>query len=296
MLFFSFQSIGNECDEIFSKFKNLESKEALELKLTNTAPHVTFLKIDNELPHRILLNTKNVFIESLNSEFSIGSFDLVINKFSTGKWINKLQDSEDIYQEVLTVMKAKRKTAAVLRNVFIVFTDKHESPKYFEQFAKTFGKFNDTLEFKAFNTLPENAKKLEEAFKKNKILIEIENFKSSDAKSIIKSLVTTKKVVLKLLKKEELSIREFHETRKLMKLYMTTVQMIIQIDKNQELTPAFNFLNELNDRLGILRDENLKKEIEAINLGKKITISKTEIIPEDFKINMRAFLDGITFE
>jgi hypothetical protein len=109
-------------------------------------------------------------------------------------------------------------------------------------------------------------------------------------------LEATKKDVLKLLKKEELTIKEFHEARKLMKLYMTTVQMIIQVDKNKELTPAFNFLNELNDRLGILRDENLKKEIEAINLGKKITISKTEIIPEDFKINMRAFLDGITFE
>jgi hypothetical protein len=296
LLFFSFQSFGNECVEVFSKFKNLESKQAIELKLVNTAPSITLLKIDKELPQRIFLKTKNDFIESLNTGFSFGSFEFVVDKISKGKWLKLLQDSEDTYQEVLTVMKAKRKTATILRNVFIVFTDKHESPKYFEEFAKSFGKFNDTLEFKAFNTLPDNAKKLTEAFKKNKIFNELENVKNSDDRSIIKSLKTTKENVLKLLKKDELSIKEFHETRKLMKLYMTTIQMMIQVDEKKEFTQAFNFLNELNERLGNLRDENLKKEIEAINSGKKVKLSKTEIIPEDFKINIRLFLDGLTFE
>jgi hypothetical protein len=295
-LSFSLPSFGNECTDIFSKLAKIETNKSIEFKLVHKAPQKTILKITEDLPSRIFLKTKNDFIENLNNDFVQGSFELVIEKIKKGKLIKNLQSSEEDYRELLIEMKSKRKHAAILRSVFIVFTDEHKSPKNFEQFTKSFGKFNDSLDFKAFNRLPDSARKLEESYNRTKILKELDHFKSASSDSIIKNLDETKNEVLNNLKKEELSIEEFHETRKLLKHYLTTIQMIIQVDENKELSKAFNFLNELNDSLGNLRDENLKKEIEAVNAGKKVKLSKTEVIPENYKKNIKIFFNGLIFE
>lgn len=290
----------SDCQSLFNKFIKSESLEKNEINLVNLAPKETIIKIDEELGSRVYNITRDQFLESLVESVYEMSFEKTLQKLKKESFILKLQSEETTYQEILLEMKTKRKFAAVLRSVFIVFSKDHESPKNFELFTKAFGKLNDSIEFKVWSSIPDASKKLENSYDIKKIVLELDKFKNSKPKNVVKNLNAIKFEVLSLLEKDDLSVDEFHETRKLMKHYLTTIQVMKNVDGNNELIPAFNFLNELNDSLGGLRDDILKDIInsENHNTGRLTKIKKAdrEVIPDSLKSNIRTFLNGLVFE
>jgi len=295
ILSFSSFSYGNDCKELIKNFISPKNIASTEIKLQNLAPKRTTLFFDEDTSNQIFQQSKTNFLNSIEKELGPGSFAKVFKKIKKNEIIDSMRDSEDFYQSLLIEMKEKRKFAAILRSVFVVFSAKHESPKSFEAFTKSFGKFNDTLEFKAFQAMPEFAKRLDETFDMKKITGELKSFKPADSKSIINQLEDTKHWVLDLIEKKELTNQEFHEMRKQLKHFLTTIQVLIQLKEDKELIKSFNFLNELNDKLGAIRDMSLKKEINARDADKTIKLSEIEILPENYKKNIRIFLDGLEF-
>jgi hypothetical protein len=264
------------------------------------------LHIDSDISERVFKVSKDNFLKSLESEIAGQSFEdeargprfqdviLALNKDDLVKEFKK---SPYLYENVFKELKLIRKEAAILRSIFVVFSNKHSSPDAFEEFTKKLGKLNDVLEFKDWKAVPEASKKVKKSLNQPKILAELKGFKPSKVKGIKSQLDEVKNDILHLLKKEQLKMEEFHELRKLLKHFLVCFQVIVNIEKKNELKDSYLYLFTLNEELGAARDEILKQEVEAYKKGIKFDEkAAADLMTEDMKYKIEAFFDQLSIE
>ena len=234
--------------------------------------------------------SKQNFKDKLNINILDRDLNQLLKDLTDQDFIKELSIKESEYQELLIQLKDLRKQAAILRTIFVVFSDEHISPEAFEKFTKNLGKLNDAIEFRAFDLIKDNAQNTRKSFDLIAINREIKNFKTAKPKSIKKTLKNIREYILDLIKKEDMTVEEFHETRKELKHFMASIQMMKVIDSSTEMESTFKFLSEINDTLGAQRDELLQEELSNPNNQKK---SEIENIPENIKQAIRDFFNRL---
>jgi CHAD domain-containing protein len=205
------------------------------------------------------------------------------------EFINQLELSEEKYQIILLNLKDIRKQAAILRSVFVVFSEDHISPEVFENFTKKLGKLNDALEFRAFHLVSKSAEKTQKSLDLNAINKEIKKFKAAGPNSIKHTLKKIRNKILDQIKKDKMTTEEFHEIRKELKHYLTVTQVMLSLNRTDDLETSFKFLTELNDKLGAERDNVLKEELTSTDHE----VKKLENMSEDLKQSIRDFFQGL---
>ncbi len=209
--------------------------------------------------------------------------------------IKDLKHSKKNKEELLEELKGIRKQAIILRSVFEIYSTTHMSPEQFEKFTKKLGKLNDFLDFDAWKAIPDGAKSTAKAFDLETIKKELNGFTASTPEATQLHLERLKKEIYQLVNKENLTVDEFHETRKHLKHFLA----ITQIENKKEgsnLDETFKFLEEMNEELGSLRDDVLEVEVKAINKGKKLDDEDYQHIPENLKSEIRVFLKGFKIQ
>jgi hypothetical protein len=282
---------NDNCHEIVSNIitKSVTSKKGTAKKVV--------LSLDSTIGTKVFERTRDNFLEGIDKGVDGKDFEQVIKDLKNDELTKELKKDNEQYEAAFKDLKFIRKNAAILRSVFVVFSSEHISPASFEKFTKELGKLNDTLDFKAWQMMPDAAKKVRKSFDREAIQLELDTFLASSPASVKSQLDEVKHEVIELLEKDKVNVNEFHETRKLLKHFLASVQMIIEVEDRNELRPAYKFLNELNDELGNMRDEVLEKEIKAQNKGKKFDEdSVAELIPKRIKTSILDFFNNFEVE
>ena len=214
-------------------------------------------------------------------------FTDILKALKKEEMIQHLKELPTEKENLLNNLKAIRKQANILRSLFEIYSKDHQCPEQFEKFTKSLGKLNDYLDFDAWKATPDGAKKVAKAFDMDALTKEFNAFELSAPKATKKHLESIRENILDLVNKKNLTVDEFHETRKLLKHFLTIAQL--HVEEQPELESSFKFLEELNLKLGLIRDDVLKEEVNAKNKGKKIPDEGYQNIPENFKEHIRNF-------
>ena len=268
--------------------KVLESDIPKKLRLNFSPDENAVLELHKDAATDIFNQSRKSFEKIIKKKNDEGD-DLadILKALRKGDLVSDLKESEKEKDELIENLKAIRKKAIILRSIFEVYSKDHQSPEQFEKFTKSLGKLNDYLDFDAWKATPDGAKKVAKAFDMDLITEEFDAFVASSPKATKIQLEEIKAHILILVNKKNLTVDEFHETRKLLKHFLAVTQLN---SDRQELETSFKFLEELNDKLGSLRDDVLKHEVKAKNKGKKIEDEGFQNIPENFKEAIRTFV------
>lgn len=179
-------------------------------------------------------------------------------------------------QGLLLRLKEIRKTAIIVRSEFILFDRDHEEPAAFEAFTKTLGKLNDVLEFQQWALVPDAAEAVLNVLKPKKISKDLRSFDPATSGSIRHELEELHGEIATLLRKPELSVKEFHEVRKLLKHFLAMMQIDAGLGgANQaQMKQGHEFLFALNEDLGAVRDGALADGLKQIAEGRVLDETK----------------------
>jgi hypothetical protein len=264
----------------------LSSKES---RLTNLPLEHFNLSINKNTPVQIFELTRNNFNQKMQTIILDRNLVQLLDNLTDKEFINQLETNEDSYQRVLLNLKDIRKQASILRSVFVVFSEDHISPEAFENFTKKLGKLNDAIEFRAFHLVSKSAEKTKKSLEINAINKEIKKFKAAGPNSIKHTLKKIRNKILDQIKKDKMSTEEYHEIRKELKHYLTVTQVMLSLNRTDDLDMSFKFLTELNDKLGAERDNVLRGELSSTDHE----VKKLENMSEDLKQTIRDFFQGL---
>ncbi|MBC7538579.1 MAG: hypothetical protein H7281_07150 [Bacteriovorax sp.] len=295
----SFNARAENCVELTNRIIKTDRLEILntdlpkKLRLKHLPDTTAILELHEDIAMKIFQQARENFTKIINQKNTKNeSLKDILASLKNGE-IKELKHSDLMKDDLIENLKAIRKQAIILRSVFEVYSKDHTSPEQFEKFTKSLGKLNDYLDFNAWKAVPDGAKKVVKSLNLEEINHEFNAFVASTPKATKEHLDEIKIQILEHLKKEKLNVDEFHETRKMLKHFLAVAQLMKdRTDKRQNLESTFKFLEELNDKLGSLRDDVLEKEINAVNNGKKLDFKDEgyQQIPDNFKEAIRVFI------
>jgi hypothetical protein len=267
-----------------------------KLRMENAPDEDAVFHLHDDTAQTIFEKSRNNFLAAIKKKDENGdSLEDILRDLKKKETVKDLKKSDD-KDALLENLKAIRKQAIILRSVFEVYSNEHVVPEQFELFTKKLGKLNDYLDFDAWKAIPDGAKKTYKALDIDEIENELAAFKASTPKATKKHLEEIKGHILDLTSKKELSVDEFHETRKLLKHFLAVAQLGKAQEDGKDLEASFKFLEEMNEKLGSLRDDVLEEEVKAVNAGKKLHDEETQEIPEHLKDDIKKFLQTFTIK
>lgn len=268
-----------------------------KFRLDNTPDESAIFKISKDMGRDTYQEARDNFLKSIAKKNDDGDrlIDL-LEKLQKKDFVKDLKHSHKEKDELLANLKAVRKQAIILRSVFEVYSEGHQVPEQFEKFTKKLGKLNDYLDFDAWKTIPDGAQVTAKNFKLEEIKDELAGFVASTPRATRQHLEKLKKEIYLLVSKDNLTVDEFHETRKLLKHFLAVSQLEKNTPENQELHRSFKFLEEMNEILGSLRDDVLEEEVMALNIGKTLEDEEYQHIPENLKKEILIFIKTFKIE
>ena len=199
------------------------------------------------------------------------SFLFLYDKEKIDKSLNAEANEEDFLY-----LKKVRRFGLILREGYCLLGSKHASPEPFFLFIKSLGILNDQYWFSPTKELRK------EVSERN-----IGNFKLEDPsienkafrKYFEKLLSETKE----LLNEQTLSMKEFHELRKNVRLCADIMQVSAAENYQGGLHWLFSSLLELSVRLGKEHDEYIKRDLKGEIKYKKTKVEVDPHVIENFK-------------
>lgn len=268
-----------------------------KFRLDNTPDEFAIFKLSKETAGNTYQSARDNFLKIIAKKNDDGDrlIDL-LEKLQQKDFVKDLKHSHKAKDELLANLKTVRKQAIILRSVFEVYSEGHLVPEQFEKFTKKLGKLNDYLDFDAWKTIPDGARVTAKNFKLEEIKDELAGFVASTPGATRLHLLKLKKEIQLLVSKENLTVDEFHETRKLLKHFLAVSQLEKGTTENQELNRSFKFLEEMNEILGSLRDDVLEEEVMARNIGKTLEDEEYQHIPPNLKKEILRFIKTFKIE
>lgn len=115
--------------------------------------------------------------------------------------------------DVTSTLNKQREEATYMRSAYNLFSSTHQSPKFFHQFVKYFGKLKDAIKHKTADKIQSYALSLLKLMESDEIQQDI-NFEPADENSIYTFLAQNLTLIRNLLSEESLLIDEYHHVKK----------------------------------------------------------------------------------
>lgn len=189
---------------------------------------------------------------------------------------------EGIDEDLVGKLKDIRKHGAILRAAYQSLDDSHLAPRPLDRFIAVFGKLNDAIENKVPDDVRVQAERLVRLLEPEKVVkldSVLAKFKPTTKASFDHYIDGALSHVAVSVQADELSAQGFHDVRKSLKNVLAVVHLLEDGAEETKRTHAtYKHLFALNDKLGAMHDELVRKDLKGGGNYKDMKIAVPKVL------------------